>query len=441
MRGDEEGRGTPALHAVGAAVLLAIVLAPAGCRSGSAPAGEIQFWAMGREGEVARALMPEFERQHPGLHVRVQQVPWSAAHEKLLTAYVGGATPDVFQLGSTWVAEFAALEALAPLDAHLARGGEAAADRFFSGVLEANRVGHTTWAIPWYVDTRVVFYRADLLAQVGEAAVPHRWDDWTAVMRRMKATLPSEQYPMFLPVDEWEPLVILALQHGAELLRDGGRYGNFRSGPFRRAFARYLEVFREGLAPGRRGTQVANLYRDFAEGMFCFYLTGPWNLGEFARRLPEALQPQWRVAPMPSLTAEWPGTSIAGGASLAVFRGARNRDVAWQLIEFLTSPAQQRRLYALSGNLPANRAAWDDAALRGDERVEAFRVQLTRVAAPPAVPEWERIAATLSQWSDAVVRGDVTVDEALAQLDARVDAMLEKRRWMLDRSARSGVEP
>ena len=64
---------------------------------------------MGREGEVVEQMMPEFERRHPGVHVRVQQIPWSAAHEKLLTAWVGGAMPDVFQAGNTWLPELVAL--------------------------------------------------------------------------------------------------------------------------------------------------------------------------------------------------------------------------------------------------------------------------------------------------------------------------------------------
>ena len=56
--------------------------------------------------------MPGFEQEQPGIHVSVQQIPWTAAHEKLLTAYVGDATARLAQLGNTWVAEFAALDAL-----------------------------------------------------------------------------------------------------------------------------------------------------------------------------------------------------------------------------------------------------------------------------------------------------------------------------------------
>ena len=65
----------------------------------------------------------------------------------------------------------------------------------------------------------------------------------------------------------------------------------------------------------------------------------------------------------------------------------------------------------------------------------AFRDQLERVRPLPKVPEWERIATELRVIVERVVHGDIAADRALAQLDARVDAMLEKRRWMLDRGA------
>ncbi len=98
----------------------------------------LQLWAMGREGEVVQRLVPEFERAHPGVRVRVQQIPWSAAHEKLLTAYVGDAMPDVFQVGNTWIPEFVALGALEPLDERLARSTAVARDDYFPGILDAN---------------------------------------------------------------------------------------------------------------------------------------------------------------------------------------------------------------------------------------------------------------------------------------------------------------
>src|SRR2546423_8748717 len=126
-----------------------------GCRTTRRSANTIELWALGREGEVVARMIPEFERQHPGWQVRVQQIPWSAAHEKLLTAYVGGAMPDVFQAGNTWLPELVALGALEPLDERLARSASVERGDYFPGILDTNVIDGVTWGLPWYVDTRV----------------------------------------------------------------------------------------------------------------------------------------------------------------------------------------------------------------------------------------------------------------------------------------------
>ena len=149
---------------------------------------------MGREGEVVAQLMPGFERRHPGLRVRVQQIPWSAAHEKLVTAYVGGAMPDVFQAGNTWLPEFAALDALEPLDDRIARSPALVRGDYFPGILDTNVIDGATYGVPWYVDTRVLFYRRDLLAEAGHPDPPRTWAAWADAMARVKARAAPERY-------------------------------------------------------------------------------------------------------------------------------------------------------------------------------------------------------------------------------------------------------
>ena len=75
-------------------------------------------------------------------------------------------------------------------------------------------------------------------------------------------------------MNEYEPLLALALQQPEPLLRDGGRYGNFRSAGFVRASDFYLGLFREGLAPRVTNTQISNVYDEFARGRFAFYISG-----------------------------------------------------------------------------------------------------------------------------------------------------------------------
>jgi multiple sugar transport system substrate-binding protein len=356
-------------------------------------------------------------------------VPWSAAHEKLLTAFVGGAMPDVVQVGNTYIPELVVLGALEPLDARLAASRAIDPADYFPGTLDPNVVDGTTWGVPWYVDTRLLFYRRDLLAAAGHPDPPPTWDELEAAMAAVRDRGGPGAHALLLPLTEWQPLVLLAFAEGATLLADGDCRGAFRSPPSHAALTRYVRLFQRGLAPLGGAATAANVYQDFARGDVSFVITGPWNLGEFARRMPAGLGGAWWTAPMPVVTGPPPGPSLAGGASLALVRGSPNLDAGWELIEFLSEPAQQLRLHRLTGDLPARRTAWRDPALAAP-RVAAFRAQLEHVRATPRIPEWERIAVKITQWAEAAVRGERTVEEALGALDGDADRILAKRRWL-----------
>lgn len=388
----------------------------------------LRFWGMGREGEVVAELVAEFEREHPDIRVDVQQLPWTAAHEKLLTAFAGDALPDVCQLGNTWLAEFAALGALEPLDARVAPSKVVARDDYFAASWNTNVIDGRLLGIPWYLDTRVLFYRKDLLARAGFAEPPRDWNEWRAAMAALAREGGGNAYAILLPLDEFEPLLQLAMQQDEPLLRENDTRGNFRSAGFRRAFAFYLEMFRERWAPPMSDTQISNVWNEFARGFNTFYITGPWNIGEFKRRLPAELADAWGTVPLPGFDGRRGG--VAGGTSLAVFASSRHKDAAWQLVEFLSRPEQQRRLHALTGDLPPRRSLWDDPALANDAHARAFREQYESARPAPAVAEWERIAIAMQLAAERVVRGGLSEDEALQRLDAEVDAILEKRRWM-----------
>jgi len=388
---------------------------------------------MGREGEVIASLLPEFSRLHPDIEVRVQQLPWSAAHQKLLTAFVGEATPDLCQLGNSWIPEFVALGALEPLQSRVERSAVVKPADYFGGIWQTNLVGGRLYGVPWYVDTRLLFYRRDLLAQVGYANPPRTWDEWRHMLAAIKARVGPERYSVLLPLNEFEPLLVLALQQPEPLLRDDGRFGNFETPGFHRALEFYREAFIKGWAPPVANTQIANVWDELGRGYYSFYISGPWNIGEFKRRLPPAQQGTWMTAPMPG--PDGPGASLAGGSSLVMFQRSRHKEEAWLLLEFLSAPQVQQRFYDLTGDLPPRRSTWEAPELAANVYARAFREQLERVKPAPRVPQLERIVTEMRLMAERVVHGDLTVDEGAAELDGTVDAILAKRRWMLARGS------
>ena len=365
--------------------------------------------------------------------MRLQQIPWTAAHQKLLTAFAGDATPDLCQLGNSWLPEFAALKALEPLETRTARSLSVEPGDYFPGIWDTNVIGGHLYGVPWYVDTRLLFYNRDLLAQAGFTSPPRTWSEWTRMLAAVQSRMGPDRFSVLLPLNEFEPLLVLALEEPDPLLKDDGRFGNFESPGFRRALEFYAQAFARGWAPPIANTQISNVWDEFGRGDFAFYISGPWNIGEFKRRLPASEQGVWMTAPMPG--PEGPGASLAGGSSLVIFRRSRHKDEAWQLLEFLSSPAVQQQFYALTGDLPPRRSTWAAPELADNLYARAFREQLERVKPTPKVPQLERIVTEMRLMAERVVHGDVTVEEGTAELDRTVDAILAKRRWMLARQA------
>jgi ABC-type glycerol-3-phosphate transport system substrate-binding protein len=247
-------------HALAGLGILSAACLSAGCGA-SDTRSVLHFWAMGREGEVVQELLPEFERLHPDIRIEVEQLPWSEAHQKLLTAVAGDSTPDLCQLGNSWIPEFVALKALAPLQQRIAASATIQPADYFSGIWDSNAAGAAIYGVPWYVDTRLLFYRTDLIAEAGFAAPPASWSEWLRVLAAIKERAHGERFGILLPLNDYDPLIALALQQSQPMLRDNGTRGNFANPEFERTFGFYVDMFRNLRAVGARLRDLERLDR------------------------------------------------------------------------------------------------------------------------------------------------------------------------------------
>jgi multiple sugar transport system substrate-binding protein len=191
-------------------------------------------------------------------------------------------------------------------------------------------------------------------------------------------------------------------------------------------------MYAQKLAPLNR---ITNVYHEFGMGYVSFYISGPWNMGEFKRRLPAEQQDQWMTAILPGPSG--PAASVAGGSSLVLAASSRHKTEAWQLIEYLSRTESMARFNELTGDLPPRRSNWNLPRLANDVYARAFAQQFERVRPTPKVPEWEQIATEMRLVAERVTHGELTVAQAAAELDIKADHILEKRRWML---ARKGAQ-
>lgn len=415
------------------AILLVAFVTITSCSKDSDEIKTIKFWAMGSEAEQVSKILPEFEKKYPNIKVKVQQIPWTAAQEKLITAFASDNTPDICQLGNTWIPQFASLNAIISLDKFIAKSEIVKPGKFFSGIWETNIIDNKVYGIPWYVDTRLMFYRKDVFERAGFKNPPKNWDELYTLCVRIKETQKTkDKYPIFIPTNEWNSFIIFGLQAGAELLKDENTRGNFSSKEFKEAFDYLIRFHKQNLTPFGM-MQVTNVYQAMAEEYISIYFSGPWNIPEFKKWMTGELADKWATAPMPGYRNEYPGVSLAGGSSLVIFKDSRYKDEVWKLIEFLSEPEIQLKVYKVTNNLPAVIESWRDSSLSSDIYMKAFYQQLQNVVSAPKIPEWEQIVfSKLQQYAEFAARGVMTTEEALKKLDEDADRILEKRRWLVE---------
>lgn len=372
-------------------------------------------WAMGEEGKKIALMARRFEAAHPGVTVETQAIPWEAAHAKLLTAVVGGIPPDVSQVGTTWMAEFAAMDALEPLDGRAASSTNARPDAFFPGSLQTCRVDGALYGVPWYVDTRVLFYRKDLLAAVGYPDGPSTWEELTAAARKLSTRRTADgrrAYGISLGARSWTDLLMAVWQNGGDPLRPA-------SSAFFGAVQHYIGFFRDNLTPTKEAADV-DLFHAFKTGYLPMFVSGPWMLELIRKELPE-LDGRWGVAMLPGKKSR---TSFVGGSNLVVFKASKQKDRAWQFLEFMSDPANQVEWMKSTTDLPSVQVAWKDPYFSDKPLVQVFGRQLFDTASPPTVPEWEQIASAMDDTMERVVldpaQTEDTIRVALAELETRI---------------------
>jgi multiple sugar transport system substrate-binding protein len=342
--------------------------------------GEITVWAMGAEGEKLSVLAEDFMRENPDATVKVTPIPWDGAHDKIATAIAGKQTPDLSMIGTTWMGEFAKTGGLDPTPPAMVNKGD-----FFEGAWNTAVVNGTSYGVPWYVETRLLYVNKELAARSGVTTAPKSWDELKTAFKAFKEKGGAKWGAYLQPgkTGSWQTVMPFVWQNGGDIL-NGDRYA-FDSPQTVEALAYFKSFFDEGITP--KELPDGALEPGFLKGEIGAFVSGPWHIGILKEQSGADKFQLWH---MPTRQA---GTSFVGGSDLAVFKDAKNRDGAWKFVSYLSRPDVQVKWYRTVAALPAVTKGWEDPALTGDPMLAAFGEQLRDAKAPPAIPSWEQVAA------------------------------------------------
>lgn len=392
----------------------------AGCSGNSSSEGDdgtVTVWAMGEEGKMLQDFSKKFEEEHSDLTVDVQAIPWDTAHDKLLTAVASGDGPDVVQLGTTWVPEFAEAGALLDLSEHMEDHPNFAKENYFDGSVSTMEHGDEVVGIPWYVDTRVLYYRKDLLKEAGYEEAPKTWDELKDAASQL-ADRGEGSYGLDIDRNDQITPFIFAWQNGYEANLEEGEL-NFDTPEFKEAIKYYTSYFDEGISQTQQGKDIVEAFKEGSKPMF---FSGPWMINIINDQAPD-LEGKWATAVMPSKETN---TSSMGGSNLSVFESADNVEGALKYISFMTEVDTQMDWLEESNTLPSRTEAWEDSRMQEDPMYATFGKQLENTKPGLQTEQFERIAQELLGSIERITEGGADVDTELEKFNQEAQSLIEE---------------
>lgn len=321
----------------------AATMAPAGMATIAAPAkkltGAVEFWSRETQNNGARQpLINErlagFDKAN-GTMSKAQFMVFAESVQKTQAALAANTLPDLGQQGPDVTLQFAAAGNLAPIDDLYA----SIKDSFLPLQKEAFvNFENKAYSVPWYTETRALFYHKDLLDKAG-VKPPTTWQEWADAAKAL--TKGDEQYGfVFSPEGPGagQLFIPLATSAGAAILDKDGVVNANTEG--HRAALNFLNDMYKAKSippalPTYKGTDVMQLFVLKKAAMI-------WANGEVLLSLkdmnPDALK-TLGVVLTPVRKAGDISRSFLGGFQLFVFKGGKNPDAGKELLRSLLDPA------------------------------------------------------------------------------------------------------
>jgi multiple sugar transport system substrate-binding protein len=406
-------------------ISLLTLLAVLGCGSESAGGPTtvtVSGSVLGAEGRILRRQLERFDRETPDVRVEMRPTPDAAdlRHQLYVQWLNARATdPDILQVDAIWTPEFAAAGWILPLDRF---SPETTA--FFPVTIEANRWQGELFALPWFVDVGMLYWRTDLLDEP-----PATWEQLERAVRRVTAD-GSPRYGLVWQGARYEGLVTVFVEYlggfGGKIL-DGGRV-TVNEPPGVLALTTMRDQIVRGVVPAR----VLSWHEEeprfaFQNGEAALMRNWPYAVAPMQDTASSRVAGRFAVAPMPAGPGGRP-TAAFGGAQLAINAFSPEAEAAWRVIDYLTRPEQMIERAEIVGQFPTRTGAYDDPALAQALAISPAQArEIVEAAVPrPVTPVYTQLSEILQIQLHRALSGQAQPAAALARAASEMQDLLDR---------------
>lgn len=377
----------------------------------------LSVWMMGDGNETVQPIFDAYTEE-TGIEVDLQSIPWSAAHDRLLTAVASGEGPDVVQMGSTYMAEFTDAGALLDISDYIESSDALSPENFFEGNVATTMFDDNYYGVPWYTETRALYYRTDLLEEVGYPEGPSNWEElYDAAVKLSERGDNMYGFDINLKEQTFGPM--FAKQNGSEIINEAGE-PVLNEPEFVEAIE-YLHSFVEAGATTNQDLGIELSQSFGGEGIVPMFISGPWSISMIEDQTTD-IEGKWDIRTLP----EGPVSNVSntGGANLAVWSSSDHPDEAMDLIEHIVSVDSLMTYYDTTSSLPALVEAWEEEPFQ-DEKIAVFGEQLENSEHMPLIEGWDRMSQAYLSSFEQIMVGGADIQETLDNLNEEVKTIIE----------------
>ena len=355
-----------------AATAIAVGLALTGCGPDSSPSGgtapsaegvgPITFAVGSDDASIFKSLIALWNKANPDQQVTLVLLP-EAENGQLaqLTANLqaGSSTYDVIAMDVIWTAEFASAGWILPLESSVFP-----LSHFLRPAVDTAMYNGHLWAVPYYSNAEVLYYRKDILAKAGKKP-PVTWAQLAADAKTIAPRYGMQGYAGQL--SPYEGLTVNfadALQSaGGSILSPGGTMVTVDSPQALQGLNFLVDGLHQGwIASSSLTYEEESSAADFESGKLLFLNNWPFVYSQASVPGPgNQVAGKIGVAPLPGLNGT--GSSSLGGANLAVSAFSKHQATAIAFIKYLTSLPEERQLLKDSGFPPVWTSLYADPSM------------------------------------------------------------------------------
>src|SRR6202047_3741949 len=328
--------------------------------------------------------------------------------------------PDVFTLDIIWIAEFAAAKWALPLDQYF----KDSTGEYFPGMVQACTWQDKLVALPWFVDSGMLYYRKDL-----GITAPSTWDELIASAKQ--ATGSGEAKFGFLWQAKQAEVLVCDLvsfigSNGGAIFQSDGKTVDIADGPALQAVQlMYDLIHKDQITPADvLSWDEEPSRRPFTGGEAAFLRNWSyvWKIAQSEAE--SKVVDQVAVVPLPHFPNKKSAAAL-GGYQYGINASSKKREGAAEFVRWMSSPETQLRFATQLGLCPTRAAVFDRPEIAKEQ---AFMQPLKDVflgAIPrPVTPKYPQVTLVLqSEVSRALTHGNVK--EALQTAKEKITTIVK----------------